>query len=820
MPRSGRALGALGSALALFAGCGGGQRVERSAPARAPATSSAEPASNCALGRVARARASEHLREDRRLAARKAIEAANRLCPEERAASLEDEETLRSLIDPRGPATVDAAKELLDEARRRRGAGDSRELRLLEERAIVLLERALARALTVALPSGSAGETGGAWTGAADWLLLYDRDGVSVRRRGEWYPEFFSAKLPERADEEKAVLVPSGRWLLVPVAAPDALAGQKGPGSLVPIGLKYGGEFGREGPRLSAETRAPWALSPDGSKLVFAEPGRAQTLAIADTETLTVRHRIPAPAEVASLESAPLALGNAFALAQWQDGSIAVAELATGRWVHFRSSWGALAQRALSPDERYAVWRGATGKDRNTTIILDTASCAATCTLREVLDPDCTLWADPVFDAESRTVVVGSENSLLCLVELASGRVTKRLKLQGQKPDLARPYRFTKDGKGLLAMGGGGDLRLFDVKRGRELALPIRGAQGALRSVLGKPAIVSGEGIMLIGADLRRQVIKVDTERFGWPVGWTSLDSEVLIKFQRGWSVLNATTGATQELPFPPYTRIIENDSHAWIANVDGPLPEVFARETWQRVTGSPRFFATLGKVSVESGELVFGDASRERRWSVRAGLRSAPRSETGANEDEKQASPEEFWSSPPSSAGEARLLKRSDEHGKLVVWDVASERSIGELPLEPYDRSPIALSPGDRFVSIGPVIWDLPGQRKLAELAGPVESAAFFSDAVLAVTAGARLTLYAGPRFSPALALFAAREADAAVAFAFDEAGAVSALETFGPADVWDTTFACGVEPFGLSFGHCRSVFATTGLLESVLGR
>src|SRR5882724_8818456 len=187
-----------------------------------PAMHEPSPAA-CTSAEQLRVRATADAAAQRRLAALRALERADALCPSQRSAG---EGLTRRLRTELGTARLAVAlladgSELLERAGSVRAQGEEARARLLEEQAVLVLERAVGSSLTARVPGNGASTAEAFWSNDSKWLLTRDHDGLTLRRRGEWYPRFVSEAGGNQGLGDKATLGPDGTLLLAPSSVFD-----------------------------------------------------------------------------------------------------------------------------------------------------------------------------------------------------------------------------------------------------------------------------------------------------------------------------------------------------------------------------------------------------------------------------------------------------------------------------------------------------------------------------------------------------------------------------------------------------------------------
>ena len=738
--------------LLLALGCGGTRAEPHAAAHSTAAPSAARSPSDCAEALVLRERARAHRAAVRRLAALKAFDEAAALCPADLPAIEREMGSLRTELALEGPATVDAALALLE---RSRTSDDAAQRTLLAERAAVVLEAALGKRLEALVVSPGSRKTELFFTQDSQRLIERHRDGIWLRRRDAWYPEFVARAFGNDGEREDSRPSADARTLMVPVELKGGAEPRYGwPTFTVAVDVEPGKDFGNERARLAVNGRT-FGFTSDGALFVTAEPVAKEgsvpaheELVIADARTFAPMCRVPPPPEEKPGATAGrLVLGKRFALVQWSGGWLGVVDLTNGSSRSARGPDIAIPDEPFSPDERYAAW--STGSETQGVVIFDTATGAT----RIARDPSCEAQLDFLFDPASTAIALGGSKSLVCSFELTSGRLLRkfRRKIVGSEGGFVVPKRFTPNGAGIYLSNATHDDQLFDVKTGRPVHVGLGFTAGTLHASGTNGIVIGHDGrLATLADDLRVAFVtpKLPAGNRVWSAH-TRSDGFIALGFEDHWVLVDPKTGTSRPHSLPVFTTLVHSPDRTLVASADryGPF-EVFS-EAGGLVSGSPLSYTNLERVYRDGDSLVVRSETSEwrvnREGATRRGRSTAPakpcsfsRGHVGTRfsvvmDDE---APErgficDSWTgersaSFPNLTSTRGAIAVSDDGSRAALYQenklVIFRRDTNQLDELPTFASPLRFVGTTRLVTTGErtnalAVWDLVEKRRVAEL-------------------------------------------------------------------------------------------------------
>ncbi|HEY3495005.1 MAG TPA: hypothetical protein VGK73_09980, partial [Polyangiaceae bacterium] len=556
----------------------------------------------------------------RRLAALRAYESAQSLCP--------DAETERALAELRAHFAADrgvSAAALLEQARSAERAGDAGRAHDFQERAVHALESSANERLAAWVPSPGPRETEIFWLSDSQALVERDRDGIRLRRRDAWYPEFATEAYGNQGIRQDALLAGDGRTLVVPVEFEGGGDPPNDrPTELAMVEVAPGAGFGRERARFRVHGRHS-GYSEDGRHYVLAEPVSQRgsvpahdELLVLDGLTFATRHRIaPPPGESAGTTVNGLALGKRFALVQWSGRVLSIVNLETGAVLTAPGPDVAIPTEPLSPDERFAFWTA----DSATKYFVQYE--IATGSTRTVGDPDCEMGTRLRFDPTSRVFVAGGSKGLACVFDLASGRLLRKLR---PRPESGQSYvgpgRFTPNGAGIFVAYGSNPATLFDLRSGRELPTGIAAPMGVLWAKDSNGIVVGRDGrLATVAADLKTRAVTPSLHPAGQVTSAHTRRDGIALEFAEQWLVVDPRTGSARVHDLPLSTELSHTEDDTFVASsARGATSEIFGKEGG-RAPGSPIALAKFEGVHREGSTLVVRAKDVEWRWSAAPGF-------------------------------------------------------------------------------------------------------------------------------------------------------------------------------------------------------
>lgn len=773
-----------------------------------PAPPPEQPSEACRAARELRRDAHERLEARQWFAAARRLASANGLCAATQASTAD---ALRAAAQLKSGA-AETPKSLLDQARTAGLAGNAPLQVQLEDRAAFLIEQTTGSPIAPRLPTAYGDHANYVWSPGSDWLFERSEDAIALRLRDEWYPRFRSDQYGGERRGDKIQLSPDRRsWLDF-----DTLGERRGPERWVSlVDVSPGADFGKLRSRFRTVDYPDPAFSADNARLVLAEstsPGHS-TLTVVTLATGVVERRIEPPAGSTGVSSLMLGDVGRSAVVRWSDASLSVVELATGEtWHHAGST--ALTEGAFSPDERFLLFGDHAFGDAHHLVSYDTVARRA----RPLAVGTCTLSGELVYDEQSKLAAIGSYDGELCLLELASGKLRK---LRIETPlGVGLPQRFFYGTRGLFLANRDGGI-LLDVAAGKTVAT-FPDLMGLLQ-VNEQPAVISTRGTFaIIEPLLAVRQVEPQPRPAGLASTATVLGAEIGLGFDSGWLIVHAATAKQRPFAFPSEGDPLPNESpdSAYVTFSAGSAPEIYSAASGQRAARSPLAFGAAPTLLADDAHSKTTTTCPSEHLRDPSGAARLVRQSDGRHTLLNCATGEEGAPFPlpdyPLALFGNRVLVGKD--GQLVVWDLQRRAAIGQVPQELNNQEVFALSSDDRYLFTGNTLWDVAGQQRLLKLEYWPESAAFSAQNVLLTRRGVTTDLWRAPRFAHVGAAYASRDAASSIVFALDASGGVSALETRGAREAWDTTFACSAGALGVPFRVCREALEQSGLLASLL--
>ena len=307
----------------------------------------------------------------------------------------------------------------------------------------------------------------------------------------------------------------------------------------------------------------------------------------------------------------------------------------------------------------------------------------------------------------------------------------------------------------------------------------------------------------------------------------TSVGPEVALFFGSGWLIAHGATGKTRPFDFPPLAEHPPSESPdaAVLAFAAGPSPEIYQAASGKRAARSPLSFGAADPSAWTAAALAqpaptkstcddprLRDPSGQTQVILQDDGRYKLRDCASGQDGVAFALPDY----PTALLSPTRALF-SGKVGDLVVWDLQRAAAIGRVPWELNNAYVYTLSPDDRYFFAGKTLWDLGSAQRLLKLEYWPTKALFRSSHALLTSQGVTVDVWRAPRFSHAGSAYASRDGAARILFALDLDGSVTALETRGAPDAWDTTFGCGAGVLGVPFRVCRQTLDRSGVLDAL---
>lgn len=816
----------------LLLACGGAQPA---APFVAPKLSmvAAAPASTPCSAESARAEAHQRATRGELFAALRRFQWARERCPS--AGKAPEEATLRErLVDARSQS------ELLDAARAANLAGNEREARLLEDRAAFALEAAKeGTRLEAWVPPAGRDEVQLFWTPDSQWLLSLNYQGLTLRHRDEWYPRYRRALADIAILTERPAFSDDGASLLVPLSALDSASTPRR--RLAIVDVRPGASFGVERARY-AERPNPGSGFVGNDYVALTEPKSDEStvsqLVIHALKTGQIQH-VASPKDDDSVigwaaspdgNSLMVAHGERLSLISLPGGGV---ELLQERGVNWLND-------PFTPDGRFVVWQDV-GRLPWRLAIHDLQSGKT----QRVPLVGCDATVGSVFDEGSKQVAVGGNQSRICLVELATGRV-RHLLVRGSQQAL--PSEFVHHDSALWTyaepLGA-----LLALPSGRELWRE-KGIMGLI-DIGDKPTLVFADGkLKVIEPSLSGRDVDPTPRPSDSSTTAVRLNDDVALALAGRWVIVDMSTGKTRPLEVPMQAELETTPDETLVATDGGRVPAVLDVASGKLVRASPTPFLEPTLLQVAEGYFRAHNRDHSLAWSA-LGLITDPPDEpvpsgcsdaymtdasgrAGLKLDEEGAAwfvidcatgtPRvalEDVGVPQVVLSPARALGYSKTTtGGVVVWDLRNGRALRTAPLEAArDMGAAALSPDDRYLALDRGVWDLSSGRRIGELTSAArDGGGFLSNELLVLREDGRLALFRAPKFERIGTIMLAADMKSIVVFVTNAAGEVKALEVIGNQTAFDSTLDCGIDVYGVPFRICRQMLERQGLLASLL--
>jgi hypothetical protein len=367
---------------------------------------------------------------------------------------------------------------------------------------------------------------------------------------------------------------------------------------------------------------------------------------------------------------------------------------------------------------------------------------------------------------------------------------------------------------------------LLDVTSGRQLAT-FPDLIGPL-TIGGQPTVFSTHGTLSV-IDSKLGVHPVDPRpRPDTSISMaTTIGPEVALLFDSGWLIAHGITGKTRPFDFPPLAEPPPNESPdaAFLAFAVGPSPEIYQAASGKRAARSPLSFGPAAPSAWTAAALAQPASSKTTCNDAR--LRDPSEQAQLIRQDDGRYTLRDCASGhdgaafalpdyPTALLSPTRALCPG-KAGDLIVWDLQRAAAIGRVPWQLNNADVYALSPDDRYFFAGKTLWDLGSAQRLLTLEYWPTKALFRSSHALLTSQGVSVDVWRAPRFAHAGSAFASRDGTARILFALDPEGTVTALETRGAPEAWDTTFGCGAGVLGVPFRVCRQALERTGVFDAL---